>query len=84
MLHHVPTAELQDRLFAEVARVLRPGGVFVAGDGLRSPEVEKGHDGDTYNPVDPEGLPSRLEGAGFVDIEVKTNPYGWSALARKA
>ncbi len=83
MLHHVPTAELQDRLFAEVARVLRPGGVFVAGDGLRSPEVEKGHDGDTYNPVDPEGLPSRLEGAGFVDIEVKTNPYGWSALARK-
>src|SRR5688572_6352709 len=25
MLHHVPTAELQDRLFAEVARVLRPG-----------------------------------------------------------
>lgn len=25
MLHHVPIAELQDRLVAEVARVLRPG-----------------------------------------------------------
>jgi ubiquinone/menaquinone biosynthesis C-methylase UbiE len=25
MLHHVPTSELQDQLFAEVARVLRPG-----------------------------------------------------------
>ena len=25
MLHHVPSAALQDRLFAEVARVLRPG-----------------------------------------------------------
>ncbi|WP_322788773.1 class I SAM-dependent methyltransferase [Mycolicibacterium rutilum] len=25
MLHHVPTVELQDRLFTEVARVLRPG-----------------------------------------------------------
>jgi len=25
MLHHVPTDELQDRLFGEVARVLRPG-----------------------------------------------------------
>jgi ubiquinone/menaquinone biosynthesis C-methylase UbiE len=25
MLHHVATSELQDRLFAEVARVLRPG-----------------------------------------------------------
>src|SRR5438067_2807222 len=28
MLHHVPTVELQDKLFAEVARVLQPGGVF--------------------------------------------------------
>ena len=26
MLHHVPTVEAQDRLFAEVGRVLRPGG----------------------------------------------------------
>src|SRR5262245_20749718 len=25
MLHHVPTTELQDKLFAEVARLLRPG-----------------------------------------------------------
>ena len=30
MLHHVPSAHLQDRLFAEVARVLRPGATFVA------------------------------------------------------
>jgi len=30
MLHHVPTAELQDRLFAEVARVLRPGALTAA------------------------------------------------------
>ena len=27
MLHHVPTADLQDRLFADVARVLRRGAV---------------------------------------------------------
>ena len=33
MLHHVPTVTLQDRLFAEVGRVLRSGGVFVVGDG---------------------------------------------------
>jgi SAM-dependent methyltransferase len=38
MLHHVPTEELQDRLFAEVARVLRPGALFVASDGVAGPE----------------------------------------------
>ena len=32
MLHHVPTIELQDRLFAEIARVLRPGGRAVIDD----------------------------------------------------
>ena len=34
MLHHVPTAALQDRLFAEAFRVLRPGGVFAGSDGV--------------------------------------------------
>lgn len=29
MLHHVPTPALQDRLFAEAFRVLRPGAVFM-------------------------------------------------------
>ncbi len=28
MLHHLPGPAAQDRLFAEAARVLRPGGVF--------------------------------------------------------
>src|SRR5437660_8102712 len=30
MLHHLPVPESQDRAFAEILRVLRPGGVFVA------------------------------------------------------
>ena len=84
MLHHVPTAELQDRLFSEVARVLRPAGVFVAGDSLASPELEAHHEGDTYNPVDPVDLAHRLEESGFIDVDVKTNPFGWAALARKS
>lgn len=83
MLHHVPTAEHQDRLFAEVARVLRPGGVLVAGDSLASAELEAHHQGDTYNPVDPTGLRERLRAAGFADVEVKTNQFGWAAVARK-
>ncbi len=83
MLHHVPTAQLQDRLFAEVARVLRPGGALVAGDSLASEELEAHHEGDTYNPVDPGTLAARLEAAGFAQVEVKTNPFGWAAQARR-
>src|SRR5581483_5484413 len=84
MLHHVPTAELQDRLFAEVARVLRPGAVFVAGDRLASREIEAGHEGDTYNPLDPAQLPDRLAAAGFTEVAVQTNDFGWSASARRS
>ena len=84
MLHHVPTHQLQDRLLAEVIRVLRPGGVLVAGDSLASPELAAGHEGDTYNPIDPTGLSDRLMSIGFQDVEVKTNDFGWTALACKA
>ena len=46
MLHHVPTSELQDRLFAEIARVLRPGAPLVASDSLASDELKAHHEGD--------------------------------------
>ncbi len=82
MLHHVPTVELQDRLFAEVARVLRPGAALVASDSLGSDDLAAAHEGDTYNPVDPASLPERLATAGFADIQVKTNEFGWAAIAR--
>jgi SAM-dependent methyltransferase len=81
MLHHVATDELQDRLFAEVARVLRPGAPLVASDSLASAELEAHHEGDTYNPVDPASLPDRLAAAGFGDVQVKTNDYGWAMIA---
>ena len=82
MLHHVPTVELQDRLFSEVARVLQPGAALVASDSLGSDELATAHGGDTYNPVDPSSLPDRLAAAGFDDVEVKTNEFGWAAIAR--
>ena len=71
MLHHVPTAELQDRLFAEAFRVLRPGGVFAGSDGVPSLMFQILHFRDTCNPVPPEALPDRLRAAGFQDVEVK-------------
>jgi ubiquinone/menaquinone biosynthesis C-methylase UbiE len=82
MLHHVPTDALQDRLLAEVRRVLRPGAALVAGDSVHSPDLEAHHEDDTYNPVDPDALPERLAAAGFVDIAVKRNDFGWAAVAR--
>src|ERR1700682_1037479 len=84
MLHHVPTIELQDQLFTEIARVLRPGAPLVASDSVASEELEAHHEDDTYNPVDPATLPARLATARFENVEVRTNPYGWAAIARAA
>lgn len=71
MLHHVPTAELQDRLFAEAFRVLRPGGVFAGSDSVPSVIFRIMHFRDTCNPVPPDTFPDRLRAAGFRDVEVK-------------
>ncbi len=84
MLHHVPTITLQDRLFAEIARVLRPGAPLVASDSLGSEELKAHHEGDTYNPVDPSTLPARLAAAGFDNVDVRTNEFGWAVVARAA
>jgi len=83
MLHHVPTAELQDRLFAEVARVVAPGGTFVASDSVASDELAELHVGDTYNPVDPATVGDRLRAAGFGAVDVRWNEFGWAAHATR-
>ncbi|UMB68184.1 class I SAM-dependent methyltransferase [Mycobacterium paraterrae] len=70
MLHHVPTVHLQDRLFAEAFRVLRPGGVFAGSDRVGSLVFRLIHIGDTYNPVRPDDLQARLTRAGFSDVRV--------------
>jgi ubiquinone/menaquinone biosynthesis C-methylase UbiE len=82
MLHHIPTVAQQDQAFAEVARVLRPGGTFAGtdsiGTGLRFKVI---HIGDILNLVDPEGLPARLEAAGLSVSEVKRGgrSFRWRA-----
>jgi SAM-dependent methyltransferase len=82
MLHHVPTTTLQDKLFAEVARVLRPGGAFVASDSVASDDLKALHDDDVYNPVDPTTVETRLTSAGFAEVDVRWNEFGWTATAR--
>jgi SAM-dependent methyltransferase len=70
MLHHVPSPAMQDRLFAEAARVLRTGGVFAGSDSTYSAELAEFHIGDTFVPVDPATLPLRLTQAGFSRVSV--------------
>jgi SAM-dependent methyltransferase len=70
MLHHVPTLALQDKILAEVFRVLRPGGVLIGSDSLASNDLHHFHEGDTYNPVEPAGLLARLQTLGFEKITI--------------
>lgn len=74
MLHHVPSHEAQDKLFAEVRRVLRPGGGFAGTDSTgRGPGFALLHIGDTKVVLDPDELPRRLSDAGFGDVEVSAD-----------
>jgi SAM-dependent methyltransferase len=70
MLHHVPTAALQNALLTEAQRVLRPGGTLVGSDSLASDGLHHFHAGDTYNPVEPAALLTRLQTLGFGPITI--------------
>ncbi len=82
MLHHIAPAEAQDRAFAELARVLVPGGVLVAADGVYSEGSAAFHQDDTYNPIAPEALEGRLAAVGFGSVRVHTHDLGWVCTAR--
>jgi SAM-dependent methyltransferase len=85
MLHHVPSPEEQDRLFAEVARVLQPGGVFVGTDAVDTPDLQALHVDDIFVPVDPATLANRLTDAGFteVTVDVRGDRVHFAARARR-
>ena len=81
MLHHVTSPELQDRLLAEVCRVLRPGGVFAGSDSTASFLFHLAHLGDTMVLVDPDRFVSRLQAAGFTDARVRRGHRAFSFRA---
>lgn len=84
MLHHVPSPAAQDRLFAEVRRVLRPGAPFVGTDSIgRGLGFALLHVGDTKVLIDPAGLPRRLERAGFEDVAVSAEGDYFRFSARR-
>ena len=82
--HHIRTAELQDQAFAEVARVLRPGGTFAGTDSVGTGALFKLiHVGDTLNLIDPDRLPDRLNAAGLADATVERGGRSMRFRARK-
>lgn len=83
MLHHIPSPALQDRLLAQVARVLRPGAPFVGVDSLTTPLFRLAHAGDTMVMVDPRTFPERLAAAGFTDVAVDVRANRFRFRARR-
>jgi SAM-dependent methyltransferase len=84
VLHHLPSPALQDRLFAEMFRVLRPGGVLAGTDSMQSLLMRIFHIGDTMVLVDPASLPPRLESAGFCDVKIEIAAGRFRFFARRS
>ncbi|MGH9562360.1 MAG: class I SAM-dependent methyltransferase [Terracidiphilus sp.] len=86
MMHHIPSADLQNKVFHEVWRVLKPGGVFVCVDSVdfASLRMRLIHIGDKILPVDPSSVARRLGPAGFRDVSVETNRHAFRLQARRA
>lgn len=78
-------------IFAEAARVLKPGGLLVMSDWLRgsegpySPELLEFFrlEGITYNMASFDQTVSALAGAGFTDIEIRDRNDWYRALATR-
>ena len=83
MLHHMTSPQVQDRLFAEVHRMLRRGGAFIGTDSIDSKPLREFHVDDTFVPVSPETLDSRLEAVGFARARVEVAGYELRFHAKK-
>jgi len=70
MLHHLTSPRLQDAALAEVLRVLRPGGIFLALE-IRDTWFQRvGHIHSTFVPLAPGTINARLTAAGFWRVTV--------------
>jgi SAM-dependent methyltransferase len=83
VLHHLRSSELQDRAFAEVHRVLQPGGCFLAfeiPDGWFNRII---HTNSTFVPLQPAALTGRLTSAGFAGVTLDHRAGGFRFCASR-
>jgi len=83
MLHHLQSGELQKRAFAEIRRVLKPGGVFLVfeiQDGWLQRAI---HRHSTFVPVCPASMPALLSAAGFARVTIDIRFGGFGVRARR-
>jgi len=83
VLHHLRSSELQDRTFAEVHRVLQPGGRFFAfeiSDGWFNRLI---HTNSVFVPVPPDALVARLTAAGFAAATLDLRRGGFRFTASR-
>lgn len=83
VLHHMASAEDQDRLFRELHRVLRPGAIFVGQESLDQEMIRAGHADDVFTAVDPEELSDRLAAVGFGPLTTDVLGYHFRFVTRK-
>jgi len=81
VLHHLKSSELQDRAFAEIRRVLRPGGVFFAFEIQDGWMHRVGHTRSTFVPLAPGSANARLHAAGFSRVTVDLRRGGFRMRA---
>ena len=72
MLHHLKSTAQQDRAFAEISRVLRPGGVFLAFDIPDGWINRIAHIKSTFVPLNPATAPQRLLPVGLSQVTMQS------------
>jgi ubiquinone/menaquinone biosynthesis C-methylase UbiE len=83
MLHHLKSAEVQNRAFSEIYRTLRPGGVFLAFDIPNGWIHRVSHIKSTFVPLDPATAIQRLAAAGLAQVTVDSRSGGFRIRAMR-
>jgi ubiquinone/menaquinone biosynthesis C-methylase UbiE len=83
VLHHLRSMEAQDRAFAEIYRVLEPGGVFVALEVDDSWLTRVAHFRSTFVALAPKTAGERVRAAGFSKIELTSRSGGFRLRAQR-